>query len=109
MTACVILSLLHHLNSKTMLAGSTTNMLLIANAQKAQGVIVQVEPGDFMAILKKTELPLVVHAQSKILKVTYKYLTTYKGLAFYTKTPDPLHFNEKVEVIMAKKLGIPEL
>jgi hypothetical protein len=38
----------------------------------------------------------------------YKYLTSYKGLIFYTKSPVPLELSMSVEVITAKKVSVPE-
>ncbi len=82
---------------------------LIANALKAQGVVVEVTPEDFEKIIKKIEFPLVVCAQSKIIRTTHKYLTSYKGLAFYTKSREPISLSSNVERIDAKSLSVPEL
>ncbi len=59
----------------------------MAEAIKASGAIVSVEPGDFEVILGKVEAPLVVIAQGGVFKTKYHYLTPYKGLIFYTRTP----------------------
>ena len=59
----------------------------IAQAIKASGVVVQVEPGEFLGIVQRQQAPLVVHATGGFLKTNYKYLTSYKGLAFFTKSP----------------------
>jgi len=79
----------------------------IAEAIKASGAIVRVEPGDFEAVLEKTEAPLVVTAQGGVFKTNYHYLTAYKGLIFYTKTPMPLALPPKTETINAKKIWVP--
>jgi hypothetical protein len=79
----------------------------IADAIKASGAIVSVEPGDFEVILEKTEAPLVVRAQGGVFKTKYHYLTAYKGLIFYTKTQTPLLLPPKTELIDAKKIWVP--
>ena len=88
-------------------AAITTNV--IANAIKSSGVVVEVSPEDFLIIVQRSEHALVVHAQSKILRTTHKYLTSYKGLAFYTKVGEPLKFVSEVELIEAKRISIPDM
>ena len=79
-----------------------------AEALKAIGAIIFVEPQDFLAILEKAEKPLVVHSPSGFL-TKYKYLTSYKGLTFFAKTKDPLLIPGSVEMITAKKIVIPQM
>ena len=59
-----------------------------ANAIKASGAVVRVEARDFEAILGKVEAPLVVHAEGGVFSRKYHYLTSYKGLIFYTRDAD---------------------
>ena len=80
----------------------------IANAIKASGTIVQVAPEDFMSILAKTKTPLVVQAQGGIFTTKYSYLTSYKGLAFYTKVTTPLNLPGDMELVVAKKIWMPD-
>jgi len=80
----------------------------IANAIKSSGVLVTVTPEDFAAILRRTERPLVVAATGGLFSTHYKYLTSYKGLAFYTKSPAPLNLPIGAEVVNAKSLSIPQ-
>ena len=79
----------------------------IAQAIKASGAIVRVEPNDFMLVLSRNKNPLVVSAQGGILKTSYQYLTAYKGLVFFTKSPAPLLLPSEVELIAARKIWIP--
>ena len=79
----------------------------IAEATKAFGAIVRVEPSDFMTILSKTEKPLVVMAQRGIVTKNRQYLTSYKGFVFFTKSVSPLQMSSKVEIVAAKKIWIP--
>jgi len=79
----------------------------IAQAIKASGAIVSVEPTDFTTILDKVDRPLVVCSESKFISTKYHYLTAYKGLIFYTKSLSPLMLRPSVETIRAKKIWIP--
>jgi hypothetical protein len=79
----------------------------IAQAIKASGVVVRVEPGDFIGILHRQRGALVVHATGGFLRTSYQYLTSYKGLAFYTKSPDPLNLPSGTELVVANKIWIP--
>lgn len=77
----------------------------IANAIKASGVVVRVEPQDFINILRRVEKPLVVYAQGGIFSTNHQYLTSYKGL--FTKSSEEIDFLRGVEIILAKKIWIP--
>ncbi len=79
----------------------------IAQAIKASGAIVRVEPEDFLLILSKADKPLVVMATGGFIKTNYQYLTGYKGLIFFTKSPTLLILPSNVELVSAKKIWIP--
>jgi hypothetical protein len=79
----------------------------MAQAIKASGAIVRVEPVDFLYILRRQQEPLVVHATGGFLSTSYLYLSSYKGLAFFTKSPAPLDLPNDCEVIQAQKIWIP--
>ena len=81
----------------------------IANAIKASGVVVNVTAEDFAAIVRRTERPLVVTAEGGVFSTHYKYLTSYKGLAFYTKARAPLVLPADAEVVRARGISIPQL
>ncbi len=68
----------------TNVAGAAGAAAAIAVALKAMGPIICVEPQDFLGILEKAEKPLVVQSPSGLM-TKYKYLTSYKGLTFFTK------------------------
>lgn len=80
----------------------------IANATKASGVVVSVSPENFLAILKRVESPLVVHASGGIFSITYRYLVSYKGLAFYTKSRAPLELPRGTELVQADRIWVPQ-
>jgi len=79
----------------------------IAEAIKASGVIVRVEPVNFLSILERQEGPLVVHATGGFFTTNYQYLTSYKGLAFFTKSETPITLTEGTELVQAKKIWVP--
>ncbi len=79
----------------------------IAKAIKASGAIVQVEPDDFLMILSKADRPLVVMATGGFIKTNYQYLTGYKGLVFFTKSPAEMMLPGDIELVLAKKIWIP--
>jgi len=80
---------------------------VIANAIKASGSIVRVEPNVFMDILERCEAPLVVYSPAGFF-TKHKYLTSYRGLCFFTKTAAPFILPTNVEVIQAAKIWIPD-
>ena len=79
-----------------------------AEALKASGTIVRVEPAVFVSLLGRGDAPLVVVAHGGMLRKRYKYLTSYKGLAFYTESPTQLAL-PKAEIIVAKSISLPEV
>jgi hypothetical protein len=88
-------------------AGGAAAAAAIANAIKASGVLVRVENNDFINIINRIDRPLIVIANPGFLSPGYKYLTSYRGLAFYTKSPEILRFPGSIETILAKKIHIP--
>jgi hypothetical protein len=79
----------------------------IANAIKASGAIVRVEPEEFLKILRKAEKPLVVTARGGVFKANYQYLTGYQGLVFYTKTSTALMLPNGAEIVASEQIWIP--
>ena len=79
----------------------------VAQAIKASGAVVRMEPDDFLAILKRQPRPLVVHATGGFFSTNYQYLTSYKGLAFFTKASAPLDLPPDTELIQAKRFWMP--
>ncbi len=80
----------------------------IANAIKASGVVVQVEPEEFFKILRKSATPLVIYAEGGFFSKNYRYLTSYKGFAFFTKSSQPMQLGLEVEIVRAGKIWIPQ-
>jgi hypothetical protein len=88
-------------------AGAGAAAAAIAEAIKASGVLVRVEPAEFLRVLHRQKEPLVVHAKGGFFRTSYQYLTSYKGLAFFTKSPDPLELPSGCETIAAGGISIP--
>jgi hypothetical protein len=81
----------------------------MAEAIKASGILVQVEPDVFQNIVSRIEKPLVVLAEGGLFSTTYKYLVGYKGLAFYTKSKYEVMMPIGAEIIKAKNISIPSM
>ena len=79
----------------------------IAQALKASGTIVTVEPLEFERILARQSGLLVVQVYGGFFSARHQYLTSYKGLAFFTKSSEPINLPEGTEVIVASKIWIP--
>jgi hypothetical protein len=79
----------------------------IANAIKASGVFVKVEPIDLQNIIERQEEPLVVAAKGGFFGNTYRYLCSYKGLGFYAESDTPIELPGTCELVRAKKIWIP--
>jgi hypothetical protein len=88
--------------------GAAAAAAAIANATKASGAIVKMEPEAFLRIVGKADEPLVVRAEGGWRAKHYKYITSYKGLFFFTKSPVELGFPSRVELISAGKIWVPE-
>lgn len=81
--------------------------IAMVQAVKASGAIVRLEPDGFMTILSKIGKPLVVMSPGSWLNKGYQYLTSYKGLAFYTKSSTQLLLGGSVELVAARQIWIP--
>ena len=79
----------------------------VANAIKASGTIVELDPDEFQRILNRARDLVVVVAGPRRFHQRYDYLTSYRGLAFYTKSPSALFLPSGSEVVSAKKVWMP--
>jgi hypothetical protein len=79
----------------------------IANAIKASGVVVRVDPENFARILGRVEKPLVIYSKGGLFSTKHQYLISYKGFAFYTKTANEIFLPSSVEVVSARSIWIP--
>lgn len=79
-----------------------------ARAIKASGTIVELEPEEFQRLLHRGRDLVVVMSPPRRFHNRYAYITSYRGLAFCTRSPAPLHMPVSAEVIAAKKIWIPD-
>ena len=79
----------------------------IAKAIQASGVLVRVSPEDFKTLVGRAHDALVVTAESRWFDKKYKYLLSYKGFAFFTKSSEPIALPGTVATIEAQKIWIP--
>jgi len=89
-----------------MAAGGAAVAAMI-QAIKASGVVVRMDPAEFRKILDRSPEPLVVTYRGGLFTKNYQYLTSYKGLAFFTKSAEPMAMKAGVELITAKDLWMP--
>jgi hypothetical protein len=87
--------------------GGAAAAAAIAQAIKASGVIVKVNPENFQLMLQHVQDPLIVYAEGGVFRTSYEYLMSYKGIAFYTKSSDPLPLPSSAETVLAKRIWIP--
>jgi hypothetical protein len=88
-------------------AAAAARAAAIAQAVKASGAIVSVNPDDFLYILSKTSRPLVITATGGMFKANYQYLTSYKAFVFHTKSASPLPLPADAELIVANRIWVP--
>ncbi len=75
------------------------------HAVAALGVITRLEPEAFVELLSRQPTPLVVGAVGGFFTTTYRYLTSYKGLAFETTADRELELPADVELIVADSIS----
>jgi hypothetical protein len=80
---------------------------VVANAVRAMGAIVKIEPDGFQSLWAKQKEPLIVCAVGGFFTTSYQYLMPYRGLVFYTKSPYALNLPGNAEVVTAKAIWIP--
>jgi hypothetical protein len=90
-----------------MAAGSAAVAAAIANAIKASGVVVRLEPEQFEKLLRKIPKPLIVYSEGGIFSTKYEYLANYKGFVFHTKSSIALQLPLDSELIIAKRIWTP--
>ena len=91
-------------------AGATTAaaaQAAVINAIRCFGVVVTVEPQEFLSVVEKQDVPLIVTSKAGIFAAEYRYLMNYKGLTFYTTSAAPLELPADAEVVRAGKLYLP--
>lgn len=87
--------------------GAAIAAQMIANAIKASGTLIRIEPAEFAKIVQKIDSPLVIYREGGVISTNYQYLVSYKGFAFFTKADDPIELPRTTEVVIADKIWIP--
>jgi hypothetical protein len=80
----------------------------LVNATKAFGIVVKISAPEFLALLERSEAPVVVVGQGGTFRKHHRYLTSYKGFAFFARAPMPLALPAHAEVISVESISIPE-
>ena len=90
-----------------MAEGAGAAAAAIAQAVKASGVVLRVRPEEFLKILGRNKDPLVAIAEGGFFSKKYSYLTSYKGLAFFTKSSEALMLPTGTEIVVCDRIWIP--
>jgi len=90
-----------------MAAGGAAAAAAIAQAVKASGVVVRLEPEEFAKVLGRVAEPLVVYSKGGLFSTRHQYLTSYKGLGFFTSSRETLRLPAGSELITAGRIWIP--
>ena len=90
------------------ITGSTTAAAAaMANAVKASGAIIRLDPEEFSKVLSRTTEPLIVISPSGFKKRKTQYLLSWKGFVFHCISTEQMSFPKGAEIIAAKKIWIP--
>ena len=89
------------------MAEGAAHAAAIADAIKASGVLVRVAPAEFLKILNRADGPIIVVAKGGFFRPSWHYLTSHKGLAFHTKSAEPLPLPGRAEIVSAQAISIP--
>jgi len=87
--------------------GAAAAAAAIIRAIKASGVFVRLSPEEFQALLPRARNAIVVQARGGLFYSKYKYVLSYKGIAFHTKSPEPIHIPADIETVQAKRIWAP--
>jgi hypothetical protein len=87
-------------------AGSAAGHTL-AQAVRATGGLVRVDPADFQTLVNRIENPLVVVKEGGLFSPSIKYLTSYRGFILYTQSRQALHLPGRCEVLQASSVWLP--
>ena len=85
----------------------SATVAILINAIKANGILVRIQPEEFQKIVRRAKDPLIVIAKGGVFSTNYQYLVSYKGFAFFTKSPTPLMLPGNIETVQVKKIWIP--
>jgi hypothetical protein len=88
-------------------AGAAAAAAARAQAIKASGAVVRLEPEEFSKLVHLNAEGLVVHAMGGFLYRRHRYLMGYKGLAFHTMANEPIFLPASMQVVEARRMWLP--
>jgi hypothetical protein len=88
-------------------AGAAAAAAAISQAIKASGSLIKVHPEEFSRMIGKMDDGIVVETTVVFFSTSYKYLTSYKGLMFFTKSKNQLSIPSRLEKIAATSMWMP--
>ena len=80
---------------------------VVIQATRANGVIVKMQPDEFLELLDRIEDPLIVEGLVGVFRKKSQYLTSYRGIAFYCVSAEPLPLPETSERVWAQHIWVP--
>jgi hypothetical protein len=95
------------MSDRVVATGSEAPGIATATDAKASGIVVHLEPKEFVSLIGRDSNNLVIVARAGIRRRKYQYLAWYKGIVFVAESNFPLHFPKTVEVINANRMWVP--
>lgn len=90
-----------------MSAAAAAAQAAINQAIKASGTLIRIEAEEFSRLIRNMDDGIVVEAETGIFSTSFKYLTSYKGLTFFTKSQVQISIPSKLEKIKARTIWMP--
>jgi hypothetical protein len=87
--------------------GAAAAAAAIAQAIKASGALVRIDPEGFKTLVQRSREPLVVIAEGGFFSKKFQYLMGYKGLIFFTSSKEQIGLPSSAEVVSAKTIWMP--
>jgi len=81
---------------------------IAAGATPGTNVVINTDSDVFLSVVERNKDGLVVMCQSGLLRMKYRYLTSYKGLIFYCESAERLNLSPKIELLTAESIQVPE-
>jgi hypothetical protein len=58
-------------------------------------------------VISRAENPVIIISRGGFMKKDFDYLTSYKGLIFFTRTKNEVNLSGNAEIISAQQIWIP--
>jgi hypothetical protein len=88
-------------------AAGAAAIAAVIKAIKASGVVVRIDREAFISLVNRNRDGLVVHSLGGIISTKHVYLMSYKGLAFYTRSREPISLPTTYEIVEARSVWMP--